>query len=86
MAGQPLLTHSQRHIAGSIIYCGKEFIEVLPQSTLRDPKKPISHQVRQIYGGCSEEVRRCGSGSRLLAEILDSLNIFSAVRLVQRRA
>lgn len=52
MAGQPLLTRSQRHIAGSIIYCGTEFIEVLPQSTLRDPKKPISHQVRQIYGGC----------------------------------
>lgn len=53
MAGQQLLTHSQRHIAGSIIYCGKEFIEVLPQSTLRDPEKPISHHVRQIYGGCS---------------------------------
>lgn len=32
---------------------------MLPQSTLRDPKKPISHQVRQIYGGC----RRRGSGS-----------------------
>lgn len=53
MAAQQLLTHSQRHIAGSIIYCGKEFIEVLPQSTLRDPEKPISHHVRQIYEGCS---------------------------------
>lgn len=79
MAGQPPLTRSQRHIAGSIIYCGKEFIEVLPRSTPRDPKKPISHQVRQIYGGCSGEVRQYGLGSRLLSESLDSLNIFNAV-------
>jgi len=79
MAGQPPLTHSQRHIAGSIIYCGKEFIELLPQSTPRDPKKPISHQVRQIYGGSPREVRQYGLGSRFLSESLDSLNIFSAV-------
>lgn len=74
MAGQQLLTRSQRHIAGSIIYCGTEFIEVLPQSTLRDPKKPISHQVRQIYDGCWW--RGSGStvqGSKLLAESLASL-------------
>lgn len=49
MAEQPLLTHSQRHIAGSVIYCGTEFREVLAGSTLRDPKKPIAYQVRQIY-------------------------------------
>lgn len=61
MAGQPLLTHSPRHIAGDVIYCGTEFIEVLPHSTQRHPKKPISHQVRQIYGG---HCRR-GSGSAL---------------------
>lgn len=66
MAGQQLLTRSQRHIAGSIIYCGTEFIEVLPQSTLRDPKKPISHQVRQIYGGC----RRRGSGGAARRQLL----------------
>lgn len=67
MAGQLLLTRSQRHIAGSIIYCGTEFIEVLPPSTLRDPKKPISHQVGQIYGAAGEGVRQLlagGSSSR----------------------
>lgn len=61
MAGQPPLTRSQRHIAGSVIYCGTEFIEVLPPSTRRDPKKPISHQVGQIYGGA-------GGGVAALAE------------------
>lgn len=68
MAGQPLLTHSPRHIAGDVIYCGMEFIEVLLHSTQRHPKKPISHQVRQIYGDHWQ--RGSGSaaqgGSRLL--------------------